>query len=78
MRTRSLHGIGLAAPLGVVVVGADGCVVATRALSPGGLLWLGWSARWVAELPPGWPLPPRACRLGATRPRPKLAGCPEP
>jgi hypothetical protein len=68
LRTRSVHGFGLAAPLGLVVVGPDGLVLDVRILRPGRVVWLE-SASLVAELPWGWPLPRRGGRLRAGAPR---------
>jgi hypothetical protein len=76
MRTRSVHGFGLVAPLGVVAIESDGRVSDVRVLRPGRVMWLG-RVRWVAELPAECPPPRRGSRLRPARLRPMLAGCPE-
>jgi hypothetical protein len=50
MRACSVHGFGLAEPLGVVFLDPAGGVCRAEVLHPGRLLW-GRGARWVVEVP---------------------------
>ena len=69
LAARSVHGLGMAEPLGVVSLDAIGRVRRTARLLPGRLFWdLG--ARWVIEVPIGRGLPQAGALLALRGPFP--------
>jgi hypothetical protein len=76
LRTCSVHGFGMDAPLGVVAMDGEGLVRAVRILRPRKLVWLA-GTRWIAELPAAWPLPAPGIRLWPERRPLSFGGCPE-
>lgn len=74
LRTRSIHGWGMATGLRWVALGVGGEVIAVGTLRPRGLLIVRGAVRWIAELPAWVPPPPVGARL---KPVPILASWPD-
>lgn len=62
LAARSVHGIGLSAPLTVVGLDGGGTVVGVRVLRPGRVVSFR-RARWMLELPAGEPAPAIGTRV---------------
>lgn len=66
LRTRSVHGFGMAEELAVVGIGRDERVGAVRVLRPGRMVTIPGS-RWILELPRDHPLPAVGDRVRLVR-----------